>query len=154
VLDTSYFSFMNQFRADHTFAVDNHVHPLQAIWYDKTGKQVSFHSGVWADTKMFTFDWNYKGQLNYYPPRTGAPIDTLFGFEEHLKYVRTLEGEKLDVEAFSGNDYNIVVHYARFPGRMTKKFLRVFAKNKKLNTRFKVNYIYVNTDNFYFDRSL
>lgn len=153
VLDTSYFSFLSKFKADHTFSVDNHVHPLQALWYDKNGKQISFHSGVWADARVFSLKWNYKNQFDVYPPKTGAPLDTIFGFEDHLKHVKYLDGRSVDPALYRDADFNVIVHFARFTGRMNRSLLRTVKRNAALNRRFKVNYVYVNTDNFYYDRS-
>lgn len=149
-LDTAYAGYMAKFRQEYTsFTVENHLHPLQVTYYDKRGAQVSFHSGVYADAGLFNLRWNFKRQFDYFPPVTEAPIDSIMNFETHLRFVRTLNGNSPDPAVYRHASYNVIVHWARFTGRQSRRLIRVVQKNAKRARQQPVNYFFVNTDNLY-----
>lgn len=150
MIDTNYRSFLQSNRAEYTsFITENHNHPLQAIFYGRNGSPVSYHNGVYADAGLSNLRWNKGKPFNSFPPMNVSPLDSMMDFTKHLSFIRTLDNQKLDPAQFAGADYNVIVHWANFPGRQTKRIINIIQKNAKLNTHLKVNYIYVNTDNLY-----
>lgn len=150
-IDTTYKDFLQGFRADYTsLRTDNHNHPLQAVYYDKNGIQYSFQSGVYAGNSLSNFLWNNDRQFTKFPPRTSVPIDSMFTFSQHLNYLKTLDGKPLDANAYNQADYNVIVHWARFAGRQSKRLVKTVQKNyTKFGGKKKANFFYVNTDNLY-----
>lgn len=150
-IDTAYKNFLQGFRAEYTsLRTDNHNHPLQAIYYDKNGIQYSFQSGVYAGNSLSNFLWNNEKQFTKFPPRTSVPIDSMFTFPQHLHFLKTLDDKPLDAESYSQADYNVIVHWARFAGRQSKRLVKTVQKNyEKFGKNKKVNFFYVNTDNLY-----
>ncbi len=148
-IDTSILSYLNTFGPEYTFYKENHIHPLQAIFYNKDGRPVSFITGTFADAGIRNLKWNQNKSFDNFPPRTLAPLDDIFTFNKHLSFIRTLDGNSIDSSRYTGVDYNVVVMYSEFTGRQTKRFLKEIAENREMGKRFKMNYIFVNTDNLY-----
>lgn len=150
MLDTSYGGYLVQFRQQFTsFTVENHLHPIQAAYYDKNGVLMSYHSGVYADAGLANFRWNIKGAFKQFPPNTCAPLDTMLDFERHLSFVRTLDGDKLDYSKYKTANANVVIHWTRFTGRQSKHLIRLIQRNARFIRKGGVNFLYVNTDNLY-----
>jgi hypothetical protein len=150
-IDTTYRTFLENFRKEYTsLRTDNHIHPLQAVYYDRNGVQNSFQSGVYAGNSLSNFLWNNERQFVKFPPRTSVPIDSMFSFSEHLSFVKTLDGKPLDAANYQQADYNVIVHWARFAGRQSQRLVKVVKRNyEKFGKAKKVNFFYVNTDNLY-----
>lgn len=123
----------------------NHLQPLQASYYNSEGKLISFQVNCYAGG-FPNLNWTRDSIFNSFPPRTQAPADTLITLEEHLKFLRPLNGASA---ATAGNGYTIVVHWTRFMGRQTELFLKTLHENAKLNSAGDSKFIYVNCDNMF-----
>jgi len=148
-IDTSVVSYLYTFGPEYSFSRENHLHPLQAIFYNKDGKPVSFITGAFADAGVRNLSWNPNKNFEVFPPRTLAQVDNMFTFGKQLSFMKPIDGAVADSTAFKDADYNVVVTYAEFTGRQTKRFLKEVLANKALNTKYKVNYLFVNMDNLY-----
>lgn len=150
-IDTTYKNFLQGYRVEYTsLRTDNHNHPLQAVYYDRNGIQYSFQSGVYAGNSLSNFLWNNEKQFTKFPPYTSVPIDSMFTFSQHLNYIKTLDGKSLNASRYTEADYNVIVHWARFAGRQSKRLVKTVQRNyDKLGKNKKVNFFYVNTDNLY-----
>jgi hypothetical protein len=148
-IDTSIISYLYTFGPEYSFSRENHIHPLQAIYYNKEGKPVSFITGAFADAGLRNLSWNPQKNFEVFPPRTLAQVDNMFTFSKHLAFLKPVNGAAPDSAKFSGADYNVLVMYAEFTGRQTRRFFKEVIANKALNNKYKVNYIFVNTDGMY-----
>jgi hypothetical protein len=123
----------------------NHLQPLQASYYNNEGKLISFQVNCYAGG-FPNLNWTRDSIFSSFPPRTQALADTLITLEEHLKFLRPLNGASA---ATAGNGYTIVVHWTRFMGRQTELFLKTVHENAKLNGASDSKFIYVNCDNMF-----
>ncbi|MGL5891126.1 MAG: hypothetical protein ACRC3B_14650 [Bacteroidia bacterium] len=124
----------------------NHLQPLQASYYNSEGKLVSFQVNCYAGG-FPNLNWTRDSIFSSFPPRTQAPADTLITLNEHLQFLRQLNGTS---PASAGSAYTVVIHWTRFMGRQTALFLRTIRENAKLSGVNNSKFIYVNCDNIYF----
>lgn len=152
VLDTAYRSFVVGFRQEFTsFRVENHIHPLQAVYYNATtGSLVNFQTGIYADNSLRNFQWDKEGQFRHFPPHGGAPLDSMFSLKDHLRFIQTLDGKPVDPAQWGNVQYIVVVHWARFAGRQSKRLVKTVLDNyNQYGNNRKAYFLFVNTDNLY-----
>ena len=146
-LDTAYFSYL--FLLDTTkykTQIKNHYQPLQALYYDKSGRLTSFQVNCYAGG-FPNLKWHRNEILTTFPPKQQAPIDSIVSLETQLKYLKLLsQTTKLINDSY---DYIVIVYWNRFMGRQSKRLIRFVQDNSKLETGKKVKIIYANTDNIF-----
>jgi hypothetical protein len=158
ILDTSYSKYLKTLPVfDSAMIADtahkwayhvrhNHGQPLQALYFDRENKLVSFH--INCDIKGFpNLNWNYSGNFNTFIPKTTTYIYPLVTFDKILPYIRTIDDQPLNPEAFKDKDFNIVVFWGRISGRQSKRLVRTVRENLKLANDQRYNILYVNDDN-------
>lgn len=86
-MDTTYMTYV--FAIDTAYKIErkNHFQPLQALYYDSTGKLVSYH--VNCSVGGFpNLKWNKFGAFDEFPARSQAKLDTLVDLKTHLTFVK------------------------------------------------------------------
>ncbi len=143
-LEKSYTDFLlsldtNLFREE----IQNHYQPLQALYYDTSGQLQSFHINCYAGG-FPNLKWNRNKNMETFPPKQQAPLDTILPLNTQLKYLQALAGS----EPFVTEDYEYVVfvYWSANMGRQSKRFIRIVQKNSLLATDNSVKLVYVNTD--------
>ena len=148
VLDTT---FNQLFDNDDTSSsvklmLKNHIQPAQALYYNSEGELISFHINCYAHGMKSK--WNHFGDFDQFPPESAAPIDTLLALQEHLSFIRTLDGRSLTmVEKF---DYVCIIYFNRVIRARNRRLVKEVNRNAALNKDGTMKILYVNTDNFYF----
>jgi hypothetical protein len=149
-LDTLYFDFIKSYDEENHFrSKRNHTQPLQALYFDENGNLISFHTNCYAGG-FPNLKWNRKGILNTFVPETQAPIDTLVTFNKLLPFLNKTPYTEEIIQ--SDYDYIVVVFWADFMGRQSKRLIRFIQRNVNLaqnNQRVKI--IYVNIDNIAYE---
>jgi hypothetical protein len=146
-LDTLYLSYLSSFDSvKFAEQVKNHYQPLQALYYDKSGQLTSFQINCYAGG-FPNLDWNRDQTMMTFPPKAQAPIDSLIPLDVQLKYI--LPVQQTPPMLASNNDYTVIVHWNRFMGRQTKRFIQTVQQNMQLNSDKQVKVIYVNNDNLF-----
>lgn len=130
--------------------IKHHLQPLQASYYNKTGELISFHINCNAPG-FPNLNWNYKGAMDVFPPKSQAPPDTLLTWQTHLHYLKSNKPNQLTGE--DDFDYYIVVGWAGFMKKQSRILINAVRKNLMLNTaNKKVKIIFVCTDNVFLDK--
>lgn len=149
VLDTSFLPYMmTRDTGILGEAVKNHYQPLQAMYFDKTGKLKSFHVNCYAyggnPTKL---DWSPNGEFSTFPPKLNPPLDSLFEFKD-LKPFLHPTSSTLDFSADT-MEHVVIVFWNRFMGRHSTELIRVVQENRKLYSGQRISILFVSNDNAY-----
>lgn len=135
--------------SNDTGLLKNHLQPLQASYYNKEGKLISFHINCNAPG-FPNLNWNYKKVMEVFPPESQAPVDTLLNLQRHLEYLKS--NTKVQIDEGGDFDYFIIVNWAGFLKRQSIGLINAVNKNIKLNfENKKVKIIYVCSDNVYIE---
>ena len=132
-----------------TGIIKNHLQPLQASYYNKEGKFISFHINCNAPG-FPNLNWNYKKVMEAFPPVSQATVDTLLNLQTHLKLLKLNSNKQIETE--KDFDYFIIVNWAGFLERQSIRLINTVNKNIKLNLEHKkIVIIYVCSDNAYIE---
>ncbi len=166
-LDSSYFSYLSYL---DTIQIDslssselieqkksikeqikNHIQPLQALYFNKTGELVSFQINCYAGG-FPNLKWDRNEILKSFPPKLQAPLDFLVTptllSSFLLPFSETSKLNFKDTEMVI-YDYVVYVFWSKFMGRQNKRFIRFIQENHRLFAKSNVKFIYVNLDNSY-----
>lgn len=124
---------------------NNHNQPLQALYYNRTGHLEGFLTNCYAGG-FPNLHWNRNNLLKSFPPQQ-APVDSILSLDHQLSYLQPLSETVLFAPA--NYDYVVVVHWSRYMGRQSKRFIRYVQKNSKLAPHLKIKLIYVNNDDLF-----
>ena len=108
-------------------AVNNHVQPLQALYFDRSGRLVSYHVNCYAGG-FPNLKWNHDDAFSSFPPASVSPLDTLVSLQDLLPHVKTPAGEAPTCQS-SPVDYTVVVMWPVFMGRQSKRLIKTVKKN-------------------------
>src|SRR5688572_1993256 len=104
-LDTNYIRYLFSIdTAKYADKIQNHYQPLQATYYNKTGKLISFHTNCYASAGIadgLDFDWNQQNAFASFVPKTVVPLDSIFSLSRHLSFVKTFDNKPIDTTGFS-----------------------------------------------------
>ncbi len=150
LLDSGYIAFIkSQDTVQFSLQINNHLQPLQALYFDKNEKIISYHINCYAGG-FPNLKWNRNQVMEVFPPLQQAPLDTLVSLGLIRNNIHLLVGEnKQDSTTFSTT---VVVFWNRFMGRQTKRFIKAVQQNIKLSEVGEVNVIYVNNDNLFLEK--
>jgi len=148
-LDTAYSGFLISLRKDTTLnaIVKNHYQPLQAMYFNKDGRLISYYINCYAETSFLNLKWDANNSFAVFPPlhQDGLEPDTLFNFFQFHKFFNKLS-EKEDTTEYRYDNY-VVVFWNAFMGRQSKRLINIVQQNRKLATG-NVKYFFVDNDNF------
>ena len=147
VLDTN---VIHEYPQDDTtrsvkLMVKNHLQPTQALYYNSSGELVSFHLTCYA--KGYRSKWNHYGDFNQFPPKTAAPVDTLFSLQDQLRFIKTLDGKSIEMD--NSYDYTAIFYFNRITRARGRRLLKTMKKNSELSDGKSIRFLYVNSDNFW-----
>lgn len=149
-LDTAYLPYVLSLdTSKYKLQIKNHYQPLQALYYEPSGRLVFFYPNCYAGG-FPNLNWNRAGTFETFLPRQQAPADSLVPLAKHAGFINDLNGEKIKLDT-SPYDYIILVHWNRMMSRQSKRLIRYVRKNAKLAAGKKIKFVFVNNDNsFYF----
>lgn len=143
-IDTDYKKQLQKLSKD-TVLLRHHLQPLQASYYNKDGKLISFHINCNAPG-FPNLNWNYKNVMEVFPPASNAPVDSLLSLQTNLMLLKSNSITKIEAE--KDFDYFIIVYWALFLKKQSIGLIKAVNENLKLNyENKKIKIIYVNTDN-------
>ena len=149
LLDAGYFTFISkQDTAKFGLQINNHLQPLQALYFNKNEKIISYHINCYAGG-FPNLKWNRNQIMEVFPPLQQAPLDSLVS----LGLIRNNIHLLVDKNKQDSNIYNttVVVFWNRFMGRQTRRFIKTVQHNIKLSENGNVNIVYVNNDNMFLE---
>lgn len=124
---------------------NNHLQPLQAYYFQpSTPYPVSYHINCYAGG-FPNLKWNRNGNMDVFPPRQQAPIDSAITLSDLMNSIQQSESKLFQQ---NGNQ-TVVVFWTKFMNRQTKRFLKAVRKNSALSNQFAVTIIYMNADNLF-----
>ena len=130
-------------------AVNNHLQMLQAMYFDRAGRLVSYHLNCYAEG-FPNMNWNMNDAFSTFPPASVAPPDTLVPLPALLPHIRNAQGRPLAFDPDKGSDYTVVVFWPGFCGRQSKRLIRTVRDNLALAPdSLRVEALFVNDDWFY-----
>jgi len=147
ILDSSYASFIKkQDTSKYSVQMNNHLQPLQALYFDENSKLISYHINCYAGG-FPNLNWNINQNMEVFPPLQQAPVDSLVSLALIQSCIHSVVGDKrIDSTKYSNT---VVVFWTRFMGRQTKRFVETVQQNVNLSKGKPVNVIYINNDNFF-----
>ncbi|HNR49456.1 MAG TPA: hypothetical protein PKN14_09445 [Bacteroidia bacterium] len=146
-LDTAYISYLLSLdTVKFKTQIKNHLQPLQALYYDKSGQLISFQINCYAGG-FPNLKWNRNKIMEAFPPSQQAPLDSILRLDTQFNYIKSLSQTKSDYREKS--DYTVIVYWSKFMGRQSKRFIRYIQNNIHLASEKNIKVIYVNTDNIY-----
>lgn len=128
-------------------AINNHLQPLQAMYFDCAGQLVSYHVNCYAGG-FPNLKWNHDDAFSSFPPASVSPLDTLVSLQDLLPHVKTPAGETPICQS-SPADYTVVVMWPVFMGRQSKRLIKMVKKNlKTAPDTLRAELLLVNNDAF------
>ena len=126
---------------------NNHLQMLQALYFDRVGRLVSYHVNCYAEG-FPNLNWNMDDAFRAFPPASVAPPDSLVSLPALLAHIRDAQG---NVPTFDpGQDYTVVTLWPGFGGRQSKRLIRTVKDNLSLAAdSLRVTAYFVNDDWFY-----
>jgi hypothetical protein len=127
--------------------------PMQIKIYDSNGKKkwllVNCEVGGFGNLK-----WNRYGTFNKVPPFPPLinywRIDSLMTLEKDLGFYTKVNGERINREDIGAGEFTIIIYWARFMGRQSKRLIEQVQSYKEKNMDKKISVLYVNVDNLYY----
>ena len=145
-IDTHYKKQLQKLSND-TVLLKHHLQPLQASYYNKEGKLISFQINCNAPG-FPNLNWNNKKVMEVFPPESNAPVDTLLNQQRHLEFLKSNSIKKIEIER--DFDYFIIVYWAGFLKKQSVGLINAVNENIKLNLENKkIKIIYVCSDNVF-----
>jgi hypothetical protein len=87
-LDTTYLNFI--LKLDTIYfkqQIKNHIQPLQALYFNSNGKLQKFYVNCYAGG-FPNLKWNRGGNLDVFPPKDQAPLDTVLSLSKLLEFIK------------------------------------------------------------------
>lgn len=149
-LDTAFYSFLTSHDTSvFKIQIKNHIQPLQALYFNQTGKLLSFQINCYAGG-FPNITWERDSIFSDFPPRQQAPIDTLVSVTTQIEYLIPLShSEKINPDNY---DYLVFVYWSKFMGRQSRRFLKLVKNNRLLSENENIRVVYINNDNFFIDK--
>lgn len=149
-LDTTYLSYiLNLDTAQFKAQRKNHIQPMQALYFNSSGKLIKFYINCYAAGGFPNLKWNRNGNLETFLPKDQAPLDTILNLAKQLSYLRPVCKSTNDTVT-QNQDYYVFVYWSKFTKRHSKRLIRNIKQNVSKSTIAKVKTIYVNYDNVFY----
>lgn len=148
-IDTNYFySFLEkqESKSISKLMAKNHMQPLQALYFiDDNPYPSVWYINCYA-SGFPNLNWNSTGQLDTFPPRQQAPLDSALSHTELLQYIHRIPDQQAAV--LSSKPVKIYLILNRFMNRQSKIMIESFQKNAALASD-QSEIIYIFNDNAY-----
>jgi hypothetical protein len=147
LLDSSYVEFIKkQDTSKFSLQMNNHLQPLQALYFDENENLISYHINCYAGG-FPNLEWNRNQVMDVFPPLQQAPVDSLISLELIRNSIRLVVSDnKVDSTRYSNT---VIVFWNRFMGRQSERFIHTVQQNITLSKGGNVKLIYVNNDNVF-----
>lgn len=140
-----YYASVLQNKSGMHLLAKNHIQPLQAIYFDKNGKMISWHINCLAGGPMGQINWNRDHRMDIFPPITAATTDTIIDFDSFYQMLRPLYSS--ESSGLGDHDFFVIVYWNGFLKRGSRKLIQTIRKNLILAGTKSVKVLWVNNDN-------
>jgi len=142
-----------EFNLPREKTIQNHYQPIQATYYDKTGRLISFHINCYAGLGVKgknDLNWNQQNAFASFVPNSIAPLDTILPLTKHLQFIKTFDNKPIDTTGFSAVDYTIIIHWGKnLRPKDCRNLFKIVKENSLLAKGKNVNILYANNDNLW-----
>ncbi|RTQ45866.1 hypothetical protein EJV47_23845 [Hymenobacter gummosus] len=129
-LDTSYYTFLRRQPTPQAPTLQLHAQPLQVLYFDRTGRLVSYFVNCNAGG-FPNLNWNHDNAQANFPPASQTPPDSLVSFARLASFFRTMGGSRLQGLETTA-DYTVVVFWSHRMGRQSRRLLATVRQNLQL----------------------
>ena len=144
-INSEYFSYIKNLDDSLWINQKNHLQPLQAMYFDNTGKLISYH--INCTTGGFpNLKWNRDNRFETFPPKDVVTQDTILNYRKLANFIVPVNNNKY-IPNYNV-DYNVVVFWSIRMGRQSKRLIKLVQENAKLSSQ-EVNITYVNVDDIF-----
>lgn len=147
-IDTAYFSFLKSIDEEYADIAYDHGQPLQALYFNRNKELLSFQTVTYAEEESINLKWYPDSIFSTFPPKEQAPLDTIVTYDKIIEYVNLLPNSNTLTPIET--DYIVVVFWANFLERPSKKLIEIVNENIKTATHESIKVVYVNVDNFFY----
>lgn len=146
-VDTNFNHFIDSLQQNDSAVAKNHYQPLQAMYFDRHGKMVSFFINC-AAGGFPNLKWNRNNVFDTFPPAQQADnlVDSVV-YSDIQPFLLPVARQNAND---ANTDYYVLVFWNKFMGRQSKRLIDIVQENIKLS-KDNVKVIFVNTDNFIAD---
>ena len=144
-VDSTYRQSVSKRKSKDLHIIKNHLQPMQAIYYNKQGYPISYFINCYANPSLFNLKWNEGGLFNTFPPKTLAPLDSLFLKTDLEKELKSVDGQNVSIN--QNKDYTVFVFWNRNFNRYSKSLIKYIKQSERLSNGT-LQVVYVNDDNY------
>jgi hypothetical protein len=142
----TYVDEVQKFDSLYPSLAKNLLQPIQAMYFDASGKLISYHINCFAGGYP-NLNWNRNGNFDVFPAKTQAPCDSLITLSWLLPHLKPLEFPCVEMKDLN---YTVVVFWSRWTGRQSRHLVEFVQKNMKLASKeTQIQIMYVNTDEIF-----
>ena len=123
----------------------NHFQPLQILFFNKSGKLVSFQNNCYYGG-FPNFKWNRNHALDYIPAKGVVPLDSLITYDELIHFVTNIEDRHPYSITLINQEYSVVVFWTTFMGRQSKRLIHTINKKYIQKNDLNISALYINAD--------
>ena len=146
ILLPSYVDEVQKLDSIHPALAKNLLQPMQAMFFDSSGKLISYHINCYAGGYP-NLNWNRNGNFDVFPAKTQAPCDSLITLSLLLPHFKPLEFPCVKMKDVN---YTVIVFWSRWTGRQSRRLVEYVQKNMKLAPKeTRIQIFYVNTDDIF-----
>lgn len=143
------FSFYNYLlsldKNEYRKLINDHLQPLQVMYFDKTGNNISYHINCYTGG-FPNLKWNRDKSFNTFPPSTIVEPDTIVTLPLLLTHLDSNLNTNYNPLEY---DFTVMIVWGDYMGRQAKRLIDLVQNNIKLadkNTKIKI--LYINNDKF------
>jgi hypothetical protein len=155
ILDKKFFSFIKE--SDSVKNIDSrkcspmiskYQQPLQAYYFDESGKLLSFHNNCNAPG-FPNLKWNIKHQFDKFVPTTTIPVtDSVVTLIKMLPFIQPLHKGN----SIKKGEYTVLVFWCGFMKKQSNELIKIVRENLKLDVKKTSTLCFVNVDNCFVER--
>lgn len=120
----------------------NHLQPVQSIYFDDSGKMISYFINCYANPTLVNLNWNEGNRFSAFPPKKMAPIDSMFTYAELVNLLQPVTKPVTE----NSSSIKVLVFWNKLFYRYSKSLIRQVRRN--VEAKRDVDIVYVNTDNY------
>lgn len=125
--------------------ISKYLQPLQVMYFDESGKLVSFHNNCYAGGFPI-LNWNHDGQFDTFVPATTIALtDTALNLYFLLPFLKQIN----NTGSFHKTKWTVIVFWCDFMLKQTKELIRTVRENASMDNSNSTSIYYVNVDNCY-----
>lgn len=154
-LDTNYMRYLFSLdTSKYAREIHDRYQPIQACYYHKLGKLISFHINCNASIGVpdkADLNWNQQNAFASFVPRTVVPLDSIMSLSKHLAFIKTFDYTPIDTTGYADFDYTIIIHWGKnWRPADSKNLVKIVIENAAGAKNKKINILYVNSDGAFY----